>query len=145
MSKYPTVRVYFTEEGLKERFATVCFYRGRKMSEVMQDLISDWTAQQEELIEEEKRSQAPAPGRLEANLPNLIGAYLLLKYRGTKSRHVDRMASDCGLEPRQIKAVLDGQPVEIDVAGKLANVLGMSLGEFQALALEKKPLTNGCH
>src|ERR671932_693126 len=145
MSKYPTVRVYFTEEKLKERFATVCFYRGRKMSDVMQELISDWVAQQEELIEEEKRTQAPAPGRLEANLPNLIGAYLLLKYHGTEPRHVDRMAKDCGLETRQIKAALNGQPVEIDVAGKLANVLGMSLGDFQAITSLKKPLTNGCH
>jgi hypothetical protein len=132
--KYPTVRVYFTEKGLKERFNTACFYRGRKMSDVIQELINCWTEEQEALIEEERKARMPITGWLGVNLANLVGAYLLLRYRGTETEHIEQMAQDCQIAAEEINAALDGKPVGAATASKLANILKMSLSEFQTIA-----------
>lgn len=133
MPKYETVRVYFTDKKLKERFASACFHLGTKMSEVLQELVAEWTEEAEAKIEEERAANAQS--LLSPSIPNMINAYLLLTYRGTGAAQLRQLARECQIDEKKLQEAVNGLPVDIDMAGELARILGMSLEEFQALAV----------
>lgn len=54
-----SIRVYLSPE-IKDRFKTVCFFRGLNMSDVSAELIEDWLAKNDmELPNSQKIAPAP--------------------------------------------------------------------------------------
>ncbi|TVP66118.1 MAG: hypothetical protein EA343_01855 [Nodularia sp. (in: Bacteria)] len=54
-----SIRVYLPPD-IKDRFKTICFFRGLNMSDVSAELIEDWLAKNDiELPNSQKTSSAP--------------------------------------------------------------------------------------
>lgn len=125
------VRYLFSELNLSE-LVEILNDLARRISEI----------QQSHLDNAKRQSSTDAKNTLipEANISNLISAYILLNFQGQAEERINQMANSCELSLDEVKAVLEGRPIQEESAGVFAAKLKISFGEF----LNQYPVIRDC-